>query len=458
MVWQSKIKANIHGTVRWLGTLVVCIGLTLLPRGTSAQQQMPIQPTAPVLTLEESIQLALDRNLEVQVAKEEVGFALERKNEARTSFLPKFSVDYTYRRPSETSTTIGGVQFGNVDRNQFALTGTVNQPIFTGLETLSTYQLSKMGLDVAKIQLQRTRLDLILAVKQAYFEILRAEKISQVEERSVIQLKEGVRVAQNFVQVGMRPKVDVLDAETRLGESELALIVATNDIGVAKARLNRVLRQHIDTPVAVVDVLSTQSYQRSYESTQQIALQHRPELLEANKNVDIAEKEVTLVQSDYYPDIDLRVDYFRFGNTPDVNGSDLTDRERWAVVAQARWTVFEWGRRRYATNQQRTRLRQSKSDREQIKDIILLEVKTAYLAVQAAEEGIRVAAKSVESAEENFRITAERYKEQVATANETLDAQTNLTRARTNYTNALVVFNLARAELVRAMGLEYEPK
>jgi outer membrane protein TolC len=255
----------------------------------------------------------------------------------------------------------------------------------------------------------------------------------------------------------MRPKVDVLDAETRLGESELALIVASNDTKVAKARFNTVLRQPIDTSVEVVDVLTTQSYKRSYESTQLIALRHRPELLEANKNVAIAEKEVTLVKSDYYPDINLSVNYFRRGDDPTVNGSDLTDRESWDVVAAAEWTFFEWGKTRYATNQRKARLRQFKETQEQIKDSILLEVKTAFLAVQAAEEGIRVATKSVESAEENFRISQERYKEQVATATETLDAQTRLTRARTNYTNALVIFNLARAELVRAMGLEYEP-
>jgi outer membrane protein TolC len=278
-----------------------------------------------------------------------------------------------------------------------------------------------------------------------------------VAEQSVRQLQEGVRVAQNFVQVGMRPKVDVLDAETRLGEAELQQIVANNDIGVAKARFNTVLRQPIDTAVAVVDVLTTDSYERSYESSQQIALQHRPELLEANKNVAIAEKEITLVKSDYYPDISLSANYYRRGDDPTVDGSDFVDRENWDIVAGATWTFFEWGKTRYATNQQRARLRQAKESLEQIKDSILLEVKTAFLSVQAAEQGIRVAAKSVESAEENFRISQERYKEQVATATEILDAQTRLTQARTNYTNALVVFNLARAELVRAMGLEYEP-
>jgi outer membrane protein len=432
MVRQGTISAEAQGAIKWLGTLVICITLSLLP------QQAPAQKKEPVLTLEESIQLALERNMEVQVAKEEIRFAAQGKNKARTGFLPKLTAQYDYRRLSEATTTVGGITAENADQDQYRFTGTVAQPLFTGFETLSNYQLAKLGLDVAKIQLQKTRLDLILAVKESYFEILRAEKISQVAEQSVRQLQEGVRVAQNFVQVGMRPKVDVLDAETRLGEAELQLIVANND-------------------TAVVDVLTTESYKRSYESSQQIALQHRPELLEANKNVAIAEKEVTLVKSDYYPDISLSANYYRRGDDPTVDGSDFVDRENWDIVAGATWTFFEWGKTRYATNQQKARLRQAKESLEQIKDGILLEVKTAFLSVQAAYQGIRVAAKSVESAEENFRISQERYKEQVATATEILDAQTRLTQARTNYTNALVVFNLARARLVRAMGLEYEP-
>ena len=66
MVRQNTISAGSHGAIKWLGTLVICITLTLLP------QQSPAQENEPVLTLEESIQLALQRNLEGQVAKEEI--------------------------------------------------------------------------------------------------------------------------------------------------------------------------------------------------------------------------------------------------------------------------------------------------------------------------------------------------------------------------------------------------
>ncbi len=451
MVRQGKDPGSTQSAIRWLGNLVICIALSLLPHKTSGQE-IPM-----VLTLQQSIQLALERNLDIRVAQEEVQAAREQTREAKTDFLPKFSAEYSYRRPSENTTTIGGVEFENTDRDQYRFTGTVAQPLFTGFEILSTYQLAKLGLDVAEIQLVRARLDLILEVKEAYLGIVRAEKIREVAEQSVRQLQEGLRVAKDFFRVGMSPKIDVLDAETRLGEAELQLIRATNDLGVAKALFNTVLRQPIETSVQVEDVLSTAPYERSYESSQEIALNHRPELLEADKEVASAEKEITLAKSDYYPDITLSVNYFRRGDDPTVDGSEFVDRENWDVVAAATWTLFEWGRTRYATNQQRARLRQAKETREKIKDSVLLEVKTAYLTVQAAEEAIRVAKKSVESAEENFRISQERYREQVATATEVLDAQTRLTEARTNYTNSLVVFNLEQARLLRAMGLEEEP-
>jgi Outer membrane efflux protein. len=47
-----------------------------------------------------------------------------------------------------------------------------------------------------------------------------------------------------------------------------------------------------------------------------------------------------------------------------------------------------------------------------------------------------------------------RYKEQVATTTDVMDAQTLLTQAQINYYNALSDYNIARAQLERAMGLE----
>jgi outer membrane protein len=72
-----------------------------------------------------------------------------------------------------------------------------------------------------------------------------------------------------------------------------------------------------------------------------------------------------------------------------------------------------------------------------------------------AEKNISVSQKSIEQAEENLRMSEERYKYQVATATDVLDAVTLLAQARTNYFSALADFNIAKAQLERAMGRMY---
>lgn len=446
---KNRVRAVLLRVVALLPVVAAIVMLSAVP--------VEAQGTPPLLTLKESIEMALERNLDMKLAREEVQAARERRKEARTGLLPSLSGTYSYRRLSESPYVVfGGGEIDIGDTDQYRFTGTIEQPLFTGFATLSNYQLAKLGLDVAKIQLARTRLDLTLLVKETYFAILTSERILEVRQQSVRQLQAGLEVAENFYEVGMSPKIDVLEAEVRLAEAKQELIRADNGLSVDKARFNTILRRPIDQEVAVLDILSDRPYEKPYQLCLEIALQKRPELMEAEKNVASAEKEITLAKSAYYPKVSISGNYYRAGDDPAVNGSDFVDRENWDVMAEATITFFEWGKTRYETNQKRVRLRQARQALERIKDDIRLEVKTSYLSMQAAEKYILVAKKGVESAEENFRISGERYREQVATATEVLDAQTRLTEARTNYTSALAVFNVAQARLIRNMGLEDE--
>ena len=90
--------------------------------------------------------------------------------------------------------------------------------------------------------------------------------------------------------------------------------------------------------------------------------------------------------------------------------------------------------------------------RKGLEDGIRLELKNAILNLEQAEKNIPTAKKAVEQAEENLRVSQERYKAQVTTSTEVLDAQTLLSQARTNYYSALYDHNLAKAALLRAVG------
>jgi len=74
------------------------------------------------------------------------------------------------------------------------------------------------------------------------------------------------------------------------------------------------------------------------------------------------------------------------------------------------------------------------------------------LALEEAEKNIPTTRKAIEQAEENLRVSEERYKAQVTTSTEVLDAQTLLTRASRNYYDALYDHSLAKARLQRSLG------
>ena len=90
--------------------------------------------------------------------------------------------------------------------------------------------------------------------------------------------------------------------------------------------------------------------------------------------------------------------------------------------------------------------------RSLLEDDIRLEVKRAMLELETAEKNIPTTKKAIEQGEENLRVNEERYKAQVTTITEVLDAQSLLTRARVDYYRAIYNHYLAKAKLHRALG------
>ncbi|MGZ3534228.1 MAG: TolC family protein, partial [Thermodesulfobacteriota bacterium] len=103
----------------------------------------------------------------------------------------------------------------------------------------------------------------------------------------------------------------------------------------------------------------------------------------------------------------------------------------------------------------KVKVTQAEDSKNQLIDSITLEVRDDYLNLSTAEKNINTSEKAIEQAEENLRMNEERYKYQVATQTDVVQAVTLLAQARVNYYGALSDFNVAKAQLERAMGRMY---
>jgi len=415
------------------------------------------------LTLDESIKIVMERSLTLNSAVIGVVGSEFRRKEAITNFLPTWTGQYGYTRwsfPAFVGNIGGGTTGFTGSPNVYNFNTTVNQPLFTGGLNLANYRSAKIGVDLSKESVETVKRDIVLQVRVGYFTILRAEKFLVVAEQQVKQFEAQLEVTKAFFDVGIVPKNDVLQAEVRLANARQAQVRAENDLATAKASFNILLRREINTLLEVVDILEYKAFPMGFEASLDEALRQRPEVKTAQLSVDQAKEGVKIARSGYFPTISLAGNYSRTsdwwalgGGIGDPSGN-LTS-ERWSVQALATFTLWNWGNTAFRVGENKVRVSQAEDSKIQLIESITLEVKNAYLNLLTAERNINVTEKAIEQAEENLRMNEERYKYQVATQTDVLDAVTLLAQARTNYYGALSDFNVAKAQLERAMGRMY---
>ncbi len=408
-----------------------------------------------VFSLREAVEVALERSPSLHSAREGVTGADSLRKAALADFFPTARTEYGFTYLNTAPYYIGatGLRATVGTRSNYSWETGLDQPLFRGGAFYWSYRLAKLGVDLSKVFFELVKQDLVLQVKAAYFNILKAEKIRQVAVQAVEQLESQLKVSKAFYDVGVIPKNDLLQTQVELAQARQDLTSAEVELSVAKATFNTLLRRDVRMEVEVEDILEYRPMEIPFEECLVEARKNRPELSEAELNVKKAEKEVWLGRSEYFPTIGLSGNYERVGDDPRVSGSKFQDEDSWNINAYARWTFWQWGKKRHLVREKETRLVQAKDAVVQVEDGISLEVKDAYLRLTEARDKIDVAKLAIEQAEENFRINQERFKEQVATATDVLDAQTLLTRAKSNYFNALSDYNIAWARLDRAMGL-----
>lgn len=426
--------------------LLTFVSLGILRSDVSAQELKK------VYTLQESIAEAFAKNYAYRAKQERVDQATQVKNQRRTEFFPKLSTSYVYSRMKDDSRNFGQLVVP-ASKDNYEWRTTLTQPVFRGFELISSYELAKLGIDQSEMEVELEKLDLALRVKEAYFNILIADKAVDVAEKDVAARKSSADVARSFYKVGMIPINELLQAEVELANTQQALARAQNAARVARSAFNTVLSRPVNAPVDVVEPDPLwEPVRGELQEYMARALENRPEIKVINIGLMQSDQEIRLANSKYYPEVSLTAEYVKEGDTPDVSGSDFHDARDLRAMANLTWTFWEWGKTRYSVREKESFKRELMKEKLGLEEDISFEVKQAVLDLETAEKNIPTTRKAVEQGEENLRVSEERYKAQVTTITEVLDAQTRLTQARVNYFSALYDHHLAKARLFKAMG------
>ena len=464
--------------VRHLGTAVLCVVLlgssqTSFAASAGRQDAVARQPVytgqrsaetadRPVagksIGMSDAVEHALRFNPGLGAQEAESRSSEEGRKSARGAFGPRLGVSYSATKTESKRDPSATMGTKNPKMGVYSWGVEVTQPIFQGFRLLSTYQKAALQADSDKASLRKAELDMTEQVQTAFLEYLKAGENTRSMRDSLTRLREQLRIAQAYFEVGLSPRLDVLQAEVDVSEAESLLIEAENTQATALARLNTLLGFDATAVNTYTGTLKDVGFRYTLEQCLELAYRQRPDLYVAQKAVEIARKSQKEVQSDYYPQIEGYYSMTQSGNTPGMqrsgeNGSHVTN---WEVGAQATWNVFEWGTTYYADKQAGWQVTKMRYEQENLKLEVGYDIKSKYLAVQEARKRIAVAQNSVAQATEAYNVALARYHEHVGSNFDVLDASANLTSAQSSLTGAKADYLTALSQIYVAMG-EYHP-
>ena len=400
------------------------------------------------LNLDDAMLRAFQTNPTVSIAQYELDSARASYNAARQSRGISISASHqTKRYGNDDAVEVNGnwtKGIGNKHSNGL----TASLPIFTGGKLSGQIQKAKANFKYNEIGVQRTYNEMRSTVTSGYFDMLQADNMQKLSAESVTRLEDHLKNVQAQYDVGVVAKADVLRSQVELADAKQDLIKAENQYQLAEASLNRIVGLPMDTNLKLDNILVYTAYDRTMEDCLAYAAEHRPELEQAKQNVEAYKGALKVARSGHMPQVAASASQsWSDTNWPgDENGN-------WGVGVSVEMNVFDTGVTLSKIHGAEADLKNAEETYRDTVDSVNLDVRNNYLSLREAEKRIGNTKLAVEQADEDYRIAQLRYMSGVGTNTDVLDAQVALTKAKTNYTQALYDYNTSKTALETSIGV-----
>jgi outer membrane protein len=395
------------------------------------------------LTMDEAIDLAMTNNHRIKEYVLHSEAQESRVGSGWSSFWPKLDLQYDY---SHNENIIPAFQ--TEDSSTFTATASYN--LFNGLRDVMALRSAQSLLDAAKYEEKATREDVILNVKTAYINVLRASENLKANRDAVTLLERQRRDAELYYKSGLTAKNELLKVEVELASAKQDLLQNERNLEISKKTLGRVIGKDLGGDEKFVYMGYPEEVMPDEETLKSMMLERRSELQYLRSQVKAKLYTRNSNRGRYLPSVDLSYSYYRYGEENAFEGREeplFDDDER--VMVTARWNLFEGFRTVHDVNVEDAEARALEEKLRDTERELDLKLKTAIAEYNVSQNRVDVARKAVEQAEENYRITENQFKQRVATSSDLLDARFVLTRAKTDQNNSISNLHLAIAVIER---------
>lgn len=416
------------------------------------------------LTLQQAVNIALERNPERKAALAETRVASADVREARSFLLPHVAFSETATRGNDPVYVFGSklrqqrfttadfglnvlntpTPFGNF-ATRFG--GTWN--LFDSFGSWRAVNRAERVKDAISHQLDRTDQEIIFRVVDSYYGVLLAKKQLEIAVASMKTAQAIQNRSKDRFESGVVVESDFLSAEVRFAARNQELIRAQNNLALARAQLGTSMGIATENEFEPGEALEERDLPAmTLEEAEKNAVELRPDLNRIRSEEAAQQQSVSVAKSSFGP----RVNAFAGWEADNPAFLAGGGGNSWLAGIEVKVDLFEGGAKKARLSRERAMQERIAAAKEMATDTTRLEVRRAYYDLDSARQQVEVARATIAASAESLRINQNRYDSGLSTITDLLAAEEAARRSQTEYWEAVYRYHTGYANLELASG------
>lgn len=409
------------------------LALSLLTFGLSYAQE------SRDLSVDQVMELALQNHQQLKVSAKNIDIAKQQTEVAKLQKLPSITASTSQfflgnaliiDKDFSNSTKVEMPHYGSTYSVQ------AQQLIFKGGLVNKSIEMYDLREQLAELDVEKDQQNVKFLVTSNYLDIYKLINQTEVYQNNKKLAQERLKNIQKFYQQGMITRNEVIRAELAIKNLDQGLLVLENNRKIVTYQLNVALGLNPDTQINPTEGIDIQERGLDRDYYQNLAFANHPAMKSAYKNVEVADKNIEIINTDKMPTISAFGGYnMQRPITSSIPAMDMYTNS-WQSGISLSYNIDNLYKTKEKVKLGQLQKEQANEATSLIKEQLEVGVNAAYVKYVEAIQQADLFNDSKKLAEENYKITEAKYLNQLAVQAEMIDAQNQKLQAELDFANA----------------------
>lgn len=408
------------------------------------------------LSLQEALVLGIANSKNLKLAQNKIDQAIAQLNMVKDNALPTAKTSFLYNHAEIPTNTlsIGGAQPIHLPKRADAFVGTaaIEELVYGGGKLRYAVESTRLLTDVARLDADKNKEEVSYAVINTYYSLYKVLQSKSVIAQNLESIASQLRQSQRFFEQGIVTKNDVLRFQLQQANVSLTDMEAENNRKIINYNLDILLGLDENTQIEIADPDADIKPIAPLDTYLQSALSGRQELRQLDLQNKVADVNIKLVKTNTLPTVGVGANLYYIN--PSGKFIPPTDQYLMPVTlgANVSWNIGSLWTNKHKITDARIQQKEVNIQKDVLSDQVKTEINRNYQNYQLALNKIKVLETSIAQATENDKLLASKYKNNVASAIDRIDAETLLYQAKINLELARADAGLAYYTLLKSTG------